>query len=53
MSGRQRPSMGAVLSNWKESSAPFFTKLRMAMRNNWTKLRTRKNCCGREGEPGC
>ena len=33
--------------------APFLTKLRMAARNNWIKARTRKDCCGNDGEPGC
>jgi hypothetical protein len=50
---RQRPSFGAVLSNWREFEAPFLTKLRLAARNNWLKLRRRVNCCGNEGEPGC
>ena len=50
---RQRPSFGALISNWRETDAPFLMKLRMAARNSWTKLRTRKNCCGHQGEPGC
>ncbi len=48
-----RPSLRAVFSNWRDYDAPFATKLRMAARNNWTKVRTRSNCCGAEGEPGC
>lgn len=53
MSGRTRPSPRAALSNWSRYDAPFFTKLRLAARNNWIKLRTRRNCCGHDGEPGC
>jgi len=50
---QRRPSFRAVISNWRTYDAPFWTKLRLAARNNWTKLRTRQNCCGHEGEPGC
>jgi len=49
----ERPSLGAVLSNWRESDAPFLTKLGQAANNNWRKLRTRQNCCGNGGQPGC
>jgi hypothetical protein len=42
-----------VRSNWRGSGLPFFEKLGVAMRNNWTKLRTRRNCCGNLGQPGC
>ena len=48
-----RPSFGALLSNWREYDAPFVEKLRLAARNNWTKLRKRNDCCGNEGQPGC
>ncbi len=50
---RPRSSMGAVVTNWRTYDAAFGTKLRMVLRNNWTKLRTRSNCCGNTGEPGC
>lgn len=53
MSGGTRPSFGAVFSNWARYDASFVTKLRLAARNNWTKIRTRRNCCGHHGEPGC
>ena len=49
----QRPSFGNTLTNWREYDAPFLTKLRMAAANNWRKLRTRRNCCGNDGQPGC
>ncbi len=50
---RVRPSLRDARTNWRESNLPFFTKLRVALRNNWTKLRTRQNCCGNFGQPGC
>ncbi len=28
-------------------------KLRLLLRNNWIKIRTRSACCGHYGEPGC
>jgi hypothetical protein len=30
-----------------------WTKLRMALANTWTKVRTRRGCCGNLGQPGC
>ena len=50
---RVRPSLSAVFANWRQSDAAFLTKLRLAARNNWTKLRTRRDCCGHAGQPGC
>lgn len=50
---RVQPSLRDSLTNWRQSQLPFFSKMRMAMRNNWTKLRTRQNCCGNYGQPGC
>ncbi len=32
---------------------PLGRKLRLLLRNNWTKIRTRSDCCGNHGEPGC
>jgi len=50
---RTKPSFGNSLTNWRESELPFLRKLGMSLRNNWTKLRTRRNCCGNHGQPGC
>ncbi len=50
---QRRGSMSALVTNWRTYEAPFATKLRLALRNNWRKVRTRKDCCGNEGEPGC
>jgi hypothetical protein len=32
---------------------PLGRKVKLVLRNNWTKLRTRSDCCGNHGEPGC
>ena len=48
-----KPSLGAVLSNWRTYDAPVGTKLRMLVSNNLTKVRTRQGCCGNHGQPGC
>lgn len=48
-----RPSARAVFANWRAYDGPFHVKLRLAVRNNWTKIRTRSDCCGNYGEPGC
>ena len=50
---RQRPSLRAVFTNWRESELPFHRKVGAVVRNNWRKLRTRRSCCGHPGEPGC
>ena len=50
---RPRPSLRAFFTNWRESKLPFHRKLALTFRNNWIKLRTRRDCCGHLGEPGC
>jgi hypothetical protein len=52
-SGGGGPSMRAFFANWTTYDAPFTTKLRMAVSNNLTKFRTKQNCCGNHGQPGC
>jgi hypothetical protein len=47
------PSFRALIANFREYDAPLGTKLRLAARNTWIKLRQRSNCCGHPGEPGC
>jgi hypothetical protein len=49
--GRQSP--GALFANWREYDGSFLEKSRLALRNAWIKVRTRSNCCGNGGEPGC
>jgi hypothetical protein len=41
------------IRNFREYDAPLGAKLRMALGNNMTKLRTRSQCCGHPGHPGC
>lgn len=48
-----RPSIAAVISNWREYDAPFATKLRLALKNYGRRFVRRSNCCGNDGEPGC
>ncbi|HLY83852.1 MAG TPA: hypothetical protein VKQ71_12745 [Acidimicrobiales bacterium] len=49
----ERPSFRVSIANFREYDAPFFTRVRMAFANNMIKLRTRSNCCGNHGQPGC
>ncbi|MFA7250250.1 MAG: hypothetical protein WC273_11550 [Dehalococcoidia bacterium] len=51
--GDRRPSIRAIFSNWNEYDAPFSTRLRLAFRNYWIRLRYARACCGNHGEPGC
>jgi hypothetical protein len=48
-----KPNLGDSLANFRGYDAPFATKVRLALRNNLKKARTRKDCCGNLGEPGC
>ena len=47
------PSMGDSWKNFWGSDMPLAKRVRVAFRNNLIKARTRKNCCGNYGEPGC
>ncbi len=47
------PSISDFFANFREYDAPFAAKLRMAFSNNLKKMRTRKDCCGNLGQPGC
>jgi hypothetical protein len=50
--GQGGPSPAEGLENLKKPM-PFGRKLKLIARNNWIKLRTRSDCCGNYGEPGC
>jgi hypothetical protein len=39
-------------TNWNQP-LPTRTKFRLLARNLWIRVRTRSNCCGHDGEPGC
>jgi len=51
MSGKG-PSISAFFTNL-QVPMPLGQKVRLLVRNNWTKLRRGTNCCGHQGEPGC
>jgi len=46
------PSLRSALTNLK-APMPLGRKIQRLFANNWTKVRTRSNCCGHPGEPGC
>ena len=52
-SGGGRPSVRDFFANWRAYDGSLAVKLRLALRNNWTKLRRHSSCCGNAGEPGC
>jgi hypothetical protein len=41
-----------AISNWNQP-LPFRTKVRLAARNYWLRVKNRSTCCGHDGEPGC
>jgi hypothetical protein len=51
-SPRKRPSIRVAFTNMKVKM-PLRRKLYLLFRNNWIKIRTRQDCCGHLGEPGC
>ena len=48
-----RDELKASLANFRDYDAPFATKVRMVIANNLKKARTRQDCCGNHGQPGC
>ena len=51
--GGSRPTIGAVVADWRDYDAPVPTKLRLTARNLWRRIVLRQNCCGNHGQPGC
>jgi hypothetical protein len=49
----EQPSISTAWQIFRDYDAPLATKLRMAFANNLRKARTRKDCCGNFGQPGC
>jgi hypothetical protein len=47
-----RPSLDSFFTNL-HAPLPWPVKIRLLVRNNWIKIRYRRNCCGHPGEPGC
>jgi hypothetical protein len=48
-----RSSRKVFFAHFSSYDAPFPAKVRLALANSWTKVRTRSDCCGNYGEPGC
>ena len=51
-SAKRRGPARESVENLRQSMA-LSRKLRLLVRNNWIKMRTRSSCCGNYGEPGC
>jgi hypothetical protein len=50
--GQQRGTAQETLDNLRKPM-PLARKVHLFVSNNWRKLRTRSDCCGKYGEPGC
>jgi hypothetical protein len=48
-----RPSLRVSIANFRDYDASLLTKVRLVVANNLIKVRTKSNCCGHHGEPGC
>jgi hypothetical protein len=48
-----RSDRNVFLTNFNTYDAPFPSKVRLVLANNWKKVRTGSVCCGNHGEPGC
>jgi hypothetical protein len=46
------PDLRAIFTNLK-APMPLGRKVQRILVNNWTKIGSRKPCCGHPGEPGC
>jgi hypothetical protein len=49
---KRRGTARETLENLRQPM-PLRRKLYLFLRNNWLKIRTRSDCCGNYGEPGC
>jgi hypothetical protein len=47
------PDRNVFFTNFTTYDAPFPSKVRLALANSWKKVRTRSDCCGNHGQPGC
>jgi hypothetical protein len=50
--GKRRGTAHEALDNLRKPM-PLGRKTRLVLRNTWLKIRTRSDCCGNYGEPGC
>ncbi len=46
------PSLRAAFTNLR-GPMPLPQKVARLVANNWKKVRTRSDCCGNHGQPGC
>ena len=51
--GSPTPAYRLLDMYFADYDADLLTKVQMTIANNLTKLRTRSQCCGHPGEPGC
>jgi hypothetical protein len=51
-SENRRGTISESIQNLRQPM-PLGRKIKLFLRNNWIKLRTRSSCCGNYGEPGC
>lgn len=49
----ERPNLRDIFSNLRNADMPWHRVLAAVASNNWRKLRTRRDCCGSLGAPGC
>jgi hypothetical protein len=47
------PSPRDLFRNFSAYDARVHEKIRLALSNTWKKVRTRSECCGNHGQPGC
>jgi hypothetical protein len=52
MCDQKKPNPKDFFANLTGSGS-FREKLKALIKNNAIKIKTRKNCCGHHGEPGC
>jgi hypothetical protein len=49
---KRRPDLRVFFRNLR-GHQPLGERLRLILRNNWLKVRRRRDCCGNFGQPGC
>ena len=50
--GEHRHHSVALIDNLRQEM-PFWRKIRLVLANNFIKIKSRHNCCGNLGQPGC
>ena len=48
-----RQSFRSYFTNWQRDDLTLVEKMRMQIKNSWLRVKSRSNCCGNDGEPGC